>query len=281
MLVYTGTLAAAAVSILNVNVEFVEINVACLIYLLAAILLTLSVICAVQDIKTIKAKIDSAIEHNHLTAHINDDSAYRAIIFSIPGTVIAGVYTVMNGVIATLNFSLWYLSLSAYYALLCAMRSLIIKNTLLETQQKQNEAKKFRIARTCGVLLTVSTIALGVSVTLMVVEGDSSSYPGFAIYAVATYTFYSIIVSITNIIKAKKKEDVYVKTLRWVAHACALVSLLQLQTAMFCEFEKNKGILVTIANASTGFIVCVAVLALGVQMVVKSNAKINECKGRL
>ena len=281
MLVYAGTLVASSLSILNVNFEFVSLGVSCVIYFLASILLALAVICAIQDVKSIKLKVDKVIESNKFTLNLKDDTHYRAIVFSIPGTVFIGAYAVMNACVAVARFSLWCLSLSLYYALLCAMRVLIILHAKQEMHQAQNEIKKFEIARTCGVMLSASTIALGLSVTLIVTEGDSSFYPSFLIYAAATYTFYNVGSSIINIIKARKKENAYVITLRWIGHADALVSLLQLQTALFFEFGKADEILVPVANAATGLVVCVSVLALGVQMVVKSQAKINASKGGL
>ena len=98
------------------------------------------------------------------------------------------------------------------------------------------------------------------------------------IYAVATYTFYKLVMAITNMIKARKENSILLITLRNISYADALVSLLSLQTALFAAFGQDSGAMIPTMNALTGAGVCLMIFAVGIYMVHKSKNINNRVK---
>ena len=69
------------------------------------------------------------------------------------------------------------------------------------------EARAWRVYRNCGIMLSISSIALGGAVIMLVSGVGGKSYPGLMIYAVATYTFYKLIMAVRNMVLAGKEKS--------------------------------------------------------------------------
>lgn len=134
-------------------------------------------------------------------------------------------------------------------------------------QSNNLEKREVKVYRNCGIMLSVMSIALGGAVIMLVSGEGGKSYPGLMIYAVATYTFYKLTMSIISMVKARKEKSVLLITLRYIGHSDALVSMLSLQTALFAAFGQESGKLIPIMNALTGAAICLMVLGLGIYMV--------------
>lgn len=278
---YAITAVVGSLSILNTVFSLMGEIGGIVIYVLSALLLAASVFYLIPDFRLAYANMIHAIEACVFTAHLRGDYNYRSLICSIPSTGIVAVFAIFSGVIGIYSNSLWYGSLAFYYLLLSIMRSMILYRQWLEKTKAQTELQKLQACRFCGIRLSVMTLALNISAALMLGAGNTKHYPGVLIYAVAAYTFYKVIMSVINMIRAGKSNHVYVSALRYIGHADALVSLLSLQTAMFAAFGSENGRMVTVMNALTGLVVCGAVLTLGIQLIVKSQKRMQHCKEEL
>lgn len=235
-------------------------------------------------------------KHNQIANTLITDTRLRTVVFTVPGMGFNLIYAIFNGVIGVTNHSAWYGSLAAYYILLCVMRFLSVsyarkvydgkipwgkvhmgKNNS-QKDEDSLEARAWRVYKNCGVMLSVSSIALGGAVIMLVLGEGGKSYPGLMIYAVATYTFYKLVMAITNMIKARKENSILLMALRNISYADALVSLLSLQTALFAAFGQNSGAMIPTMNALTGAGVCLMIFAVGIYMVHKSKNINNRVK---
>jgi len=235
-------------------------------------------------------------KHNKIANTLITDTRLRTVVFTVPGMGFNLIYAIFNGVIGVTNHSAWYGSLAAYYILLCVMRFLSVsyarkvydgkipwgkvhmgKNNS-QKDEDSLEARAWRVYKNCGVMLSVSSIALGGAVIMLVLGEGGKSYPGLMIYAVATYTFYKLVMAITNMIKARKENSILLMALRNISYADALVSLLSLQTALFAAFGQNSGAMIPTMNALTGAGVCLMIFAVGIYMVHKSKNINNRVK---
>lgn len=233
-------------------------------------------------------------KNNKIANTLITDTRLRTVLFTVPGLGINLIYAVFNGVIGVTNHSAWYGSLSAYYILLSLMRFLSVsyakkvyagktiwsnakgdKNSRPKDKDDQ-EARSWKVHRNCGIILSMSSIALGGAVIILVSGEGGKSYPGLMIYAVATYTFCKIGIAISNMIKARKEKSILLVTLRNISYADALVSILSLQTAMFAAFGQDSGAMIPLTNALTGIGVSVMIFALGIYMIRRSKNEINR-----
>ena len=199
------------------------------------------------------------------------DNRLRASLTAVPGMGISLIYAAFNGVVGVTASSAWYGSLSAYYLLLCIMRLLSVsyaKQIYSKKGQEENlEQRELKVYRRCGAMLAFLSIPLGGAVIMLVLGDGGVSYPGLMIYAVATYTFYRLTMSIINMVKARKEKSLLLKTLRNISYSDALVSLLSLQSALLAAFGQGAREFAATMNALTGAGVCLMIVVLGVCMV--------------
>ena len=212
-------------------------------------------------------------EAGHLLTKRNliTDNRLRIVLTTLPGLGLNLIYAAFNGVIGITVRSAWHGSLSAYYLLLCIMRFLAVsyaRQIYTKKERDDNlEERELKVYRNCGVMLCVSSIALGGAVIMLVIGYGGKSYPGLLIYAAAVYTFCKLTVAIINMVKAREEKSLLLTTLRDISCCDSLVSLLSLQTALFAAFGQGAEEFVSIMNALTGAAVCVMILGLGIYMV--------------
>lgn len=206
----------------------------------------------------------------------------RSFLFSIPSFLLNIAYALFNGIIGIQNRSVWYISLSVYYFLLSCMRFQLLQYGFF--------AKKSNISKTsssawktlfcCGMLLLAMSVALVGVVILMVRYGYGKTYSRDIIELIALYTFYKVISSITNVVKARKMKSPLLISMKNISHADALVSLLSLQTAMFAVFAEPSSTLPVKMNAITGAFVCIWVIGISVWMMCLAKKSIEKIKKR-
>ena len=271
-ILFLFTLVAAVAAIFDAIHDFLPWPLSIALYVLAAAGLGMTCTLWVKGILAFAASVmQSFAGRNRIAGALMTDSRLRTVVTALPGMGLNLIYAVFNGVIGITARSAWYGSLSAYYLLLCVMRFLSVsyaKQIYTEKEQGDDQEKReLKVYRKCGMMLCVSSIALGGAVIMLVIGYGGKSYPGYLIYAAAVYTFCKLTISIINMVKVRKEKSLLLKTLRNISYTDALVSLLALQTALFAAFGRGAGELVPTMNAVTGSAVCLMILGLGIFMI--------------
>ena len=266
------TLAVAALATFDAFHDLFPVPISIALYVLAAVGFVMTCTLWVKAISTLAASVVLAFARsNRIAGALIADNRLRIVLTTLPGMGLNLIYAVFNGVIGITARSAWYGSLSAYYLLLCIMRFLSVSYAKqIYTKEKRDDnlqERELTVYRNCGMMLAVSSIALGGAVIMLVTGDGGKSYPGLMIYTVATYTFCKLIMSIINKVKVRKEKSLLLTTLRNISYSDALVSLLSLQTALFAAFGQGAGELVPTMNALTGAVVCLMILGLGICMV--------------
>lgn len=234
----------------------------------------------VKRIMRAKPSIIAFLSKFTFTRNMIEKYGFRTIIFTAVGFTIGMAYALVNGISGIIQKSFWHIALGVYYLSLSLIRGSILlfhrrkyKSQKPELKIKKGEAITYAV---CGGGLTLLPMALGAVIWEMVAENTAFSQYGMLIYLSAAYTFYKIVASVCNLVKAKKSDDMTVRAVRNINLAETLVSMLALQTAMFQQFapEQEFGW----ANALVGTIVCAATACIGIIMIVKGLLKLSKTK---
>lgn len=236
-----------------------------ILYPISALALTYFVYLVVRLSPKIKNNIIKMLKKHKFTSELLDNYGYRTIIFSVISFIINLAYVNFMGVLAIMTRSVWYISITAYYLVLT-----IMKGNVFYSKKKHGlgiyEEKTYRYT---GVMFIFLTIALSGIIVLIYKSNMYFEYAGLMIYAVATFTFYKLILAIFNIFKARKQDDLYIQTIRNINLANALFSVIVLQVALFQAFSPELN--TSFANGLTAGGVSLVILILGVFMIVKAN----------
>jgi len=255
LLLYVLTLLLSGLSLADVLFHSFHEILAMVFYVAAGCGLALSCCYLYGDLRYgIKEKIKPGIEANSFTNRIASDYRYRTILFAGSSLVLNLLFALGNGAFGILYHSVWFGSLSGYYLVLSSMRFIAILYK-----------KNLYAYRNCGILFIILTFALLVSVIQMALYGQTRSYPGTLIFAVAAYTFYKIGIAVFHLFKVGKMKSPLLRMIRNIGYADAMVSLVSLQAAMLVSFGDDMD--TRWMNLLTGGVVCLIILSMGIYMV--------------
>ena len=206
------------------------------------------------------------------------DQAFRTKVSLYIALGINLLYVVLQGAQWYLFQSWWFVVLAAYYAILSVMRFLLLRY-ILKNQIGSSILKEWRRSRVCAAILMLVNLCLSGAVLLILYQDKGYDYPGILIYVMALYTFYSTINAIVQTIKYHKLGSPVMSTAKVIALSAALVSMLNLETAMFSQFGgemsvENQRLMIILTGAG----ISVAVNVMSAVLIVKSTNAIRSHK---
>lgn len=280
LLVYISTAAAAVLSIIQAGKQILPWIAGIVVYVLAAVLLTLSCVFFYHDLReNVIKKILEVIKKNPLGERFLADYTFRTILTTLPAFLINVAYTVYNGVIGIMNQSVWFITMAVYYSLLGIMRYRAVstgrKISRLDDRE-QIRKKELSVIKTDGILLLVLNLALSGVVLLTIAQDTAKRYSEIMVISIAAYTFYKITMAVVNMVKVRKRKSPILITIRNIGAADALVSMLTLQAAMFASFQDKNSLNTNQMNAITGLSVCILISILGISMIWYARKKKKE-----
>lgn len=172
--------------------------------------------------------------------------------------------------------SVWFISLAVYYILLAIMRFILLHKNKNSLMTMEIEIKRYRL---CGIMLLIMNQALTGIVIFMVHQNKGFDYPGLLIYAMAMYSFYSMITAVINLVKFRKHGSPLLSAAKVINLVAAMVSILSLQTAMLAQFGGDADFAFRrLMTGLTGGAVCVIVISMAVFMLWKSARQLKKLR---
>lgn len=168
--------------------------------------------------------------------------------------------------------SFWWGAIAVYYVVLSVMRFLLLRHMNRGEQSILSQLKRYRFV---GILMGILNLTLTGIIFQMVWQGKTYSYPEVVVIAVAVYTFYSVTMSIVDIVRYRKYNSPVLSASKAIRFAAALVSLLTLETAMLSLYGEDEGF-TTLMTSLTGGGVCIIIMAISVYMTVRSTKEIRK-----
>ncbi|MCH5209065.1 MAG: hypothetical protein J1F04_09275 [Oscillospiraceae bacterium] len=229
--------------------------------------------------KSVKSSpITQKIYQNPLIKKFLDDVMLRTKFSLYQGFFINILYIGIKLFSGIYYNSLWFFALSFYYILLAVMRVSLLN--YVNTHKSENDiSAEFRRYRLCGIMLLAMNAALAVIVVFMVKQDKGFEYSGLLIYAMALYSFYSVIMAVMNVVKFRKHNSPVMSAAKAINLVAAMVSILSLETAMVSQFGgDDDSNFRQIMTGVTGGGVCVIVLGMAIFMIVRSSINLKKIR---
>ena len=277
LMVILVTASAAALTLVFVNGMEQSIP-AYIAYVLAFYTLSIvTIFCAMvlpKQYGTIKQKIyDNPLGNRYMT-----DRVFRANISLSISFVISMLYVGINLWSWYMLQSYWFMVLAVYYVIMAVMRFLLVRYVRIR-KIGTDILGEWKRSRTCAYILLLINLSLSGAVLMILYQHKGYDYPGMLIYVMALYTFYSTIHAILDIVKYRKLGSPVMSTAKIVSLSAALVSMLNLETAMFAQFgadmsPEHQRIFIILTGAG----VSIMVVTLSVILIVNANKEIRRIK---
>jgi hypothetical protein len=269
----------SAVALTLIFVKGMEQHIlAYMIYVLA--FYTLSVVCFFcalvlpKQYKEIKQKIYG----NPLGNRFMTDRVFRTNVSLSVSFVISMLYVGINLWSWHMLKSYWFVVLAVYYVIMAVMRFLLVRYVRVQ-KIGTSILGEWKRSRICAYILLLINLSLSGAVLMILYQSKGYDYPGMMIYVMALYTFYALTMSIVDIVKYRKLGSPVMTTAKIVSLSAALVSMLNLETAMFAQFggdmtPEHQRIFIILTGAG----VSITVVTLSVILIVNANKEIRRIK---
>ncbi len=143
--------------------------------------------------------------------------------------------TGINVLLWHLDKSWWYLVLAAYYCILSVLWALLADH-IRRHSPGAAVLREWKRARACAWILLSINLVLSGAVLMMLYQNKGFHYDGILIYVMALLTFYNTTAAFADTIKYRKLGSPILSTAKIVSLSAALISMLNLESAMFAQF---------------------------------------------
>jgi hypothetical protein len=166
--------------------------------------------------------------------------------------------------------------LAVYYGILAVMRLLLVRYVHIQ-KIGTSILKEWKRAKACACILLLVNLSLSGAVLMILYQSKGYDYPGILIYVMALYTFYSTIHATVDIVKYRKLGSPVMTAAKVVSLSAALVSMLNLETAMFAQFGRdmapeNQRIFIILTGAGVSIII----VAMSAMLIANANREIRR-----
>lgn len=172
--------------------------------------------------------------------------------------------------------SRWFVCLAVYYVIMSVMRFLLVRYVRLN-RLGADRRRELQRALACSYIMLLLNFFLTGAVMMVVYQNRGYEYHGILIYVMALYTFYMTIHAIIELAKNRRFESPVMATAKVISLAAALVSMLNLETAMFAEFgadmaKAHQQLMIML----TGGGIAVTVITLAVLMICRCTKEMKK-----
>ena len=236
---------------------------------------TVTVYCVLvlpKQYSTIKKKIyDHPFGNRYMT-----DEVFRTNISLCASFGISMLYVGINLWSWYALQSYWFMVLAVYYVIMAVMRFLLVRYVRIQ-KIGTSILGEWKRSRSCAYILLLINLSLSGAVLMILYQHRGYDYPGILIYVMALYTFYVLIMSIVDMVKCRKMGSPVMSTAKIVSLSAAVVSLLNLETAMFAQFgadmsAEHQRIFIILTGAG----VSVTIVTLSVTLIGNANKEIRR-----
>ena len=250
--------------------------IAYFIYALAFYALSVLTVFCVMVLPAQYRQLKEKIYANPLGNRYMTDKVFRTKVSLNISLVINLLYVGIQLWSWHLSHSWWFVVLAVYYVIMAIMRFLLVRYVRVN-EIGASILREWKRSRACAYILLLINLSLSGAVLMILYQNRGYDYPGMLIYVMALYTFYSTVHAIVDIIKYRTMGSPIMSTAKIVSLSAALVSMLNLETAMFAQFGKEMSVAHQhIFIILTGAGVSAIVVALCMLLIVKATKEIRR-----
>ena len=272
MLVIISAVALTLVFVKGWDQQVIAYFVYVLAFYTLSVVTVFCVMVLPKQYGTIKMKIYShPLGNRYMT-----DRVFRTNISLSISFVISMLYVSINLWSWHMLKSYWFMVLAVYYVIMAVMRYLLVRYVRIQ-KIGTDILGEWKRSRICAYILLLINLSLSGAVLMILYQRRGYEYPGILIYIMALYTFYSTTHAIVDIVKYRKLGSPVMSTAKIVSLSAALVSMLNLETAMFAQFGgemslEDQHIFIILTGAG----VSATVVILSVLLIVRATKEIRR-----
>ncbi len=194
----------------------------------------------------------------------SDDYAFKTYITSGFAFLVGLGFILYSGFMGIYYRSLWYGSICFYYILLAAARGLIITSQMDEKARALGAAKRKRVLLISHIIIFIMDLSLIAPIKAMIDGIRAYNLGLIPAIVMAAYTTYRIVMSIRNLLKARRQDDTLVKVLRTIFLMDTLFAILILQNTLIITVDGEITGPMKALSIASSTLICMAIYAISI-----------------
>ena len=252
--------------------------IAYFIYVLSFYTLSVVTVYCVMVLPKQYGRIKERILSNPLGNRYATDRIFRTKISLNLSLGVNLLYVAINLLSWYLYQSWWFVCLAVYYVIMSAMRFLLVRYVRVNPIGS-NRYSELKRSLACSCIMLLLNFFLSGAVMMMVYQNKGFEYHGILIYVMALHTFYTATHVIIDLVKYRRFESPVMSTAKVISMAAALVSMLNLETAMFAEFgadmaKKDQRLMIILTGAG----ISITVIVMAVYLIVRCSKEMKKMR---
>jgi len=248
------------------------------IYVLAFYTLSVVTVFCVMVLPKQYGRIKEKVLANPLGNRYATDKIFRTKVSLNLSLGINLLYVAINVLSWYLYKSWWFVCLAVYYVILSVMRFLLVRYVRVN-RIGANRYGELKRSLACSYIMLLLNFFLSGAVLMVVYQNRGYEYHGILIYVMAMYTFYTATHAIIELVKYRSFESPVMSTAKVISMGAALVSMLNLETAMFVEFgaemaKKDQQLMIMLTGAG----ISITVIVMAVYLIVRSSKEMKKMR---
>ena len=152
-----------------------------------------------------------------------------------------------------------------------------VRITSADDTSRKGKYHEYKTYRLCGAMIMALDLVMAGMTIQMIWKDNKVDYQQTAVIISATYTFYSFISAIANVISFRKRNNAILSAAKNVNMTAAVMSMYSLQNSMLYAFEKSdQQTFRRLMNSITGGFVLVIVLGIATYMLINGTSKMEK-----
>lgn len=207
------------------------------------------------------------------------DTVFHARVILYSGLLLNICYASFKFAVGIWYDSVWFRAIGIYYIVLCGIKFIMVKYDMRARKNPEDKLlHEWSVYRTVGWLLFLLNLAPTGMIILVVWHGNSYTYPGFIIFAVAFYAFYRMVIAIVRLTKDKGNVTPIFAAAKKIDLIFAATAIFTLQTAMLSTFGTEDSSFSTNINLISGGAVSLVVIGVAIYMLIQARRNIKQIK---
>jgi len=232
----------------------------------------------------IKDKLDNKFNKYKYYRLYEENHLFKVLVFTLISSFISFGFGVFNLVYGIVLYSYRYLFFSIYYFVIGLMKLLIILvyKSIFKKYKEDNvriEKEKRKIYLFNGILFFILGVGLSFIVSMVLNLYKPIVTSEILAISIATYTFYKIVISIKNFVKAKRNKDKLIQSIRDINLIETITSLVLLESTLITTFGEMTNSLKIVVGVS-GFILSLLIFSISIYIVISSISYFQKIKSK-
>ena len=270
------TVLSVGLSLLVLQSEYAIEPAACFLYSTVILNLIILAVMALRICRNVCKKPEKRPCEGKLFDKNHSIHVITLSCFSLAVNIVCISIKLWMGIV---NRSYFLIVLAVCYMALAFIQVFVLQRSMKIQYSDDPLRAAYSVYGITGGLLLLLNLSMFAVEWMIVAYGSHIFYPSYLLYVMTAYAVVRNVLAVRNLLKTKNEDSPVIKALYAINYACALISILSLQSAILFRYCPPESVFPRWMNASTGTYISVIIMAMSARIIMIAVREKNNLQG--